>query len=88
MVIVGLPYSFQGQMRLDEITGGSPYEIASYSTRSSMRATGAAWSSLKWPALATSSGAVSAARLISTATPADLPPLGDGLRHGFDVAVG
>ena len=25
MVTVGLPYSFQGQMRLDEITGGSPY---------------------------------------------------------------
>lgn len=25
MVIVGLPYSFKGQMRLDEITGGSPY---------------------------------------------------------------
>jgi len=25
MVIVGLPYSFQGQMRTDEITGGSPY---------------------------------------------------------------
>jgi len=25
MVIVGLPYSFQGQMRVDEITGGSPY---------------------------------------------------------------
>ena len=25
MVIVGLPYSFTGQMRLDEITGGSPY---------------------------------------------------------------
>ena len=25
MVIVGLPYSYQGQMRLDEITGGSPY---------------------------------------------------------------
>jgi NAD(P)H dehydrogenase (quinone) len=24
-VIVGLPYSFAGQMRLDEITGGSPY---------------------------------------------------------------
>jgi len=22
---VGLPYSFQGQMRIDEITGGSPY---------------------------------------------------------------
>jgi NAD(P)H dehydrogenase (quinone) len=25
MVIVGLPYSFQGQMGLSEITGGSPY---------------------------------------------------------------
>jgi NAD(P)H dehydrogenase (quinone) len=25
MVVVGLPYSFQGQMRLDEVTGGSPY---------------------------------------------------------------
>ena len=25
MVIVGLPYSFQGQMSLNEITGGSPY---------------------------------------------------------------
>ncbi len=25
MVIVGLPYEFQGQMRIDEITGGSPY---------------------------------------------------------------
>jgi NAD(P)H dehydrogenase (quinone) len=25
LVIVGLPYSFQGQMRLDEVTGGSPY---------------------------------------------------------------
>jgi len=25
MVIVGLPYSFQGQRRMDEITGGSPY---------------------------------------------------------------
>jgi NAD(P)H dehydrogenase (quinone) len=22
---VGLPYSFQGQMKLDEVTGGSPY---------------------------------------------------------------
>jgi NAD(P)H dehydrogenase (quinone) len=27
MVIVGLPYSFRGQMRQDEITGGSPYGI-------------------------------------------------------------
>lgn len=25
MVVVGLPYAFQGQMRLDEVTGGSPY---------------------------------------------------------------
>src|ERR1700755_1594675 len=27
MLIVGLPYSFKGQMKLDEITGGSPYGI-------------------------------------------------------------
>jgi NAD(P)H dehydrogenase (quinone) len=25
MILVGLPYSFKGQMRMDEITGGSPY---------------------------------------------------------------
>lgn len=25
MVVVGLPYSAQGQMRMDEITGGTPY---------------------------------------------------------------
>jgi NAD(P)H dehydrogenase (quinone) len=25
MIIVGLPYSFQEQTRIDEITGGSPY---------------------------------------------------------------
>jgi NAD(P)H dehydrogenase (quinone) len=25
MMIIGLPYSFAGQMRIDEITGGSPY---------------------------------------------------------------
>jgi NAD(P)H dehydrogenase (quinone) len=25
LTIVGLPYSFQGQLRMDEITGGSPY---------------------------------------------------------------
>jgi NAD(P)H dehydrogenase (quinone) len=24
-VVVGLPYSFQGQLKLDEVTGGSPY---------------------------------------------------------------
>jgi NAD(P)H dehydrogenase (quinone) len=25
MVVVGLPYAFAGQTRIDEITGGSPY---------------------------------------------------------------
>jgi len=25
MIVVGLPYSYQGQMTLDEITGGAPY---------------------------------------------------------------
>ena len=25
MVVVGLPYTFKGQMRMDEISGGSPY---------------------------------------------------------------
>jgi NAD(P)H dehydrogenase (quinone) len=25
MVVVGLPYAWQGQTRIDEITGGSPY---------------------------------------------------------------
>lgn len=25
MIVVGLPYDFQGQTRLDEVTGGSPY---------------------------------------------------------------
>ena len=25
MVVAGLPYSFQGQLKLDEVTGGSPY---------------------------------------------------------------
>lgn len=25
MILVGLPYAFQGQMRMDEMTGGSPY---------------------------------------------------------------
>ncbi|MBL0715543.1 MAG: NAD(P)H:quinone oxidoreductase [Desulfosarcina sp.] len=27
-VVVGLPYAFQGQMRIDEISGGSPYGAA------------------------------------------------------------
>jgi NAD(P)H dehydrogenase (quinone) len=25
MVVAGLPYAFQGQTRMDEVTGGSPY---------------------------------------------------------------
>ena len=25
LIVVGLPYAFQGQMKMDEITGGSPY---------------------------------------------------------------
>jgi NAD(P)H dehydrogenase (quinone) len=28
MIVVGLPYTFQGQMRIDEITGGSPYGVS------------------------------------------------------------
>ncbi len=28
MIIVGLPYSFQGQSRIDEMSGGSPYGAA------------------------------------------------------------
>ncbi|WNM63173.1 NAD(P)H:quinone oxidoreductase [Candidatus Nitrospira neomarina] len=28
MIIVGLPYTFQGQMTMDEISGGSPYGAA------------------------------------------------------------
>jgi NAD(P)H dehydrogenase (quinone) len=31
MVIVGLPYTFEGQSRLDEITGGSPYGASTIS---------------------------------------------------------
>ncbi len=31
MVIVGLPYTFAGQMRMDEITGGSPYGASTIS---------------------------------------------------------
>ena len=38
MVIVGLPYSFQGQMRIDEITGGSPYGASTIAGTSGERA--------------------------------------------------
>lgn len=31
MVIVGLPYAFAGQMRIDEMTGGSPYGASTIS---------------------------------------------------------
>jgi NAD(P)H dehydrogenase (quinone) len=28
MIVVGLPYTFKGQLRMDEVTGGSPYGAA------------------------------------------------------------
>jgi NAD(P)H dehydrogenase (quinone) len=31
MIIVGLPYAWQGQMRLDEVTGGTPYGASTIS---------------------------------------------------------
>lgn len=37
-IIVGLPYSFQGQMRVDEITGGSPYGASTIAGGSGERA--------------------------------------------------
>ncbi len=47
MIIVGLPYSFAGQMRMDEITGGTPSPTASACRRqrpSTMsRVTSATW---------------------------------------------
>jgi NAD(P)H dehydrogenase (quinone) len=36
-IIVGLPYSFQGQMRMDEISGGSPYGASTIAGRSGER---------------------------------------------------
>ena len=36
-VIVGLPYAFQGQMRIDEITGGSPYGASTIAAGSGER---------------------------------------------------
>lgn len=38
MVIVGLPYSFQGQMTLDEISGGTPYGASTISASDGSRA--------------------------------------------------
>ena len=37
MVIVGLPYTFQGQMTLDEISGGSPYGASTISASDGSR---------------------------------------------------
>jgi NAD(P)H dehydrogenase (quinone) len=37
MVVVGLPYSAQGQMRLDEVTGGSPYAVTTIAGGTSER---------------------------------------------------
>jgi NAD(P)H dehydrogenase (quinone) len=36
-VIVGLPYAFQGQMDIDEVTGGSPYGASTIAGRSGER---------------------------------------------------
>jgi NAD(P)H dehydrogenase (quinone) len=36
-VVVGLPYAFQGQMRIDEITGGSPYGASTIAGRDGSR---------------------------------------------------
>ncbi len=38
MVVVGLPYSFQEQMTLDEITGGSPYGASTIAASDGSRA--------------------------------------------------
>jgi len=37
MVIVGLPYAWQGQMKLDEVTGGSPYGATTISASDGSR---------------------------------------------------
>ena len=37
LVVVGLPYAFQGQMRIDEITGGSPYGASTIAGRDGSR---------------------------------------------------
>ncbi|NVN10224.1 NAD(P)H:quinone oxidoreductase [Nguyenibacter vanlangensis] len=41
MVISGLPYNFQGQMRLDEITGGAPYGATTIAAGDGSRAVSA-----------------------------------------------
>jgi NAD(P)H dehydrogenase (quinone) len=38
MTVVGLPYSHQGQMTLDEIVGGSPYGATTIAGSSGQRA--------------------------------------------------
>jgi NAD(P)H dehydrogenase (quinone) len=37
MVVVGLPYSFAGQSRLDEVTGGSPYGASTIAAQDGSR---------------------------------------------------
>ena len=37
MIVAGLPYTFQGQMRMDEITGGSPYGATTIASPSGER---------------------------------------------------
>ena len=40
-MIVGLPYSFQGQLTLDEVTGGSPYGATTIAAGDGSRQPGA-----------------------------------------------
>jgi NAD(P)H dehydrogenase (quinone) len=37
MIVVGLPYAFEGQCRMDEITGGSPYGTSTIAGRQGER---------------------------------------------------
>jgi NAD(P)H dehydrogenase (quinone) len=37
MIIVGLPYSYQGQMVIDEVVGGSPYGATTVTGRQGQR---------------------------------------------------
>ena len=37
LIVVGLPYSFAGQSRMDEITGGSPYGATTLTTSTGER---------------------------------------------------
>jgi NAD(P)H dehydrogenase (quinone) len=68
MIIVGLPYSFKGQSRMDEITGGSPYGASTITGQK-----GARWPSENELAAARYQGrhvALIASRLVASASAA------------------